>query len=182
MPKVDRRIRKSQEAIKSAVTELMAEKNFDDITLQDISDKADVSRGTIYLHYEDKYDLLDKLIDGHMNELSEICQSVSDLDWKESIIPWFTYLEHNYLFFSTMLASKGATQFRNRLVEYLSEDFKEEVHLSHARKSGLNEDVILQYVVMSYVGVVEWWLKNEMPHSPEVMSEQLGALIKMNLG
>lgn len=51
---VDRRIRKSQKAIKSAVIELMTEKNFDDITLQDISDRADVSRGTIYLHYVDK--------------------------------------------------------------------------------------------------------------------------------
>ncbi|WDQ30698.1 TetR/AcrR family transcriptional regulator [Paenibacillus marchantiae] len=182
MTKVDRRIRKSQEAIKAAVIELMSEKNFDDITLQDISDRADVSRGTIYLHYVDKYDLLDKLIDGHIQELSEICHSVSDLEWKESIVPWFTYLEQNYLFFSTMMASKGAGQFRNRLVEFLNEDFKEEVHLSQARKSGLSEDIILQYVVMSYVGVVEWWIKNEMPYPPEVMSEQLGELIKMNLG
>ncbi|MGX1829999.1 TetR/AcrR family transcriptional regulator [Paenibacillus taichungensis] len=182
MTKVDRRIRKSQEAIKTAVIDLMSEKNFDDITLQDISDRADVSRGTIYLHYVDKYDLLDKLIDGHIKELSEICHSVADLEWKESIIPWFTYLEQNYLFFSTMMASKGAVQFRNRLVEFLNEDFKEEVHLSQARKSGLSEDIILQYVVMSYVGVVEWWIKNEMPHPPEIMAEQLGELIKMNLG
>lgn len=181
MIKVDRRIRKSQEAIKTAVIELMTEKNFDDITLQDISDRADVSRGTIYLHYVDKYDLLNKLIDGHMEELSEICQSFADMEWKDSIIPWFKYLEQNYLFFSTMLASKGATQFRNKLVEYLTEDFKEEVQSSQVRKSGLSEDVILQYVVMSYVGVVEWWIKNEMSHTPEVMSEQLGVLIEMNL-
>lgn len=58
MSKVDRRILKSQEAIKKAVIELMAEKSFDDITIQDISDRANVSRGTIYLHYLDKYDLL----------------------------------------------------------------------------------------------------------------------------
>lgn len=51
MSKVDRRITKSQGAIKKAVTELMSEKSFDDITIQDIADKADVNRGTIYLHY-----------------------------------------------------------------------------------------------------------------------------------
>ncbi|MNC17857.1 Bacterial regulatory protein, tetR family [compost metagenome] len=51
MSKVDRRIGKTQEAIKNAVIELMSEKNFDDITIQDISDRANVSRGTIYLHY-----------------------------------------------------------------------------------------------------------------------------------
>ncbi len=68
MPKVERRIAKSQEAIKKALIELMSEKNFDDITIQDISDRANVSRGTIYLHYVDKFDLLDKLIGEHIHE------------------------------------------------------------------------------------------------------------------
>lgn len=54
------------------MTELMSEKKFDAITLKDISDRADVSRRTIYLHYEDKYDLLDKLIEEHINELREL--------------------------------------------------------------------------------------------------------------
>ena len=62
MPKVDRRITKSQEAIKKALIELMSEKSFDDITIQDIADRANVNRGTIYLHYLDKFDLLDKIM------------------------------------------------------------------------------------------------------------------------
>jgi AcrR family transcriptional regulator len=40
MPKIDRRITKSQEAIKKALIELMSEKSFDNITIQDISDRA----------------------------------------------------------------------------------------------------------------------------------------------
>jgi AcrR family transcriptional regulator len=78
MSKVDRRILKSQEAIKKAVIELMSEKNFDLITIQDISDRANVSRRTIYLHYMDKYDLLDKLIEEHINGLREICEPESE--------------------------------------------------------------------------------------------------------
>lgn len=54
MSKVDRTITKSQTVIKIAVTELMAEKSFDDITIQDIDDRANVNRETIYLHYTDK--------------------------------------------------------------------------------------------------------------------------------
>lgn len=61
MAKVDRRILKTQESLKKAVIELMTEKKFDDITIQNIADRANVNRGTIYLHYQDKYDLLDKL-------------------------------------------------------------------------------------------------------------------------
>lgn len=58
MTKVDRRILKTQDALKKAVIELMSEKNFDDITIQDLSDRANVSRGTIYLHYMDKYEII----------------------------------------------------------------------------------------------------------------------------
>lgn len=44
MTKRDRRVVKSQEAIKKAILELMTEKNFEDITIRDISDRANVNR------------------------------------------------------------------------------------------------------------------------------------------
>ncbi|ADO56627.1 HTH-type transcriptional repressor Bm3R1 [Paenibacillus polymyxa M1] len=54
------------------VIELTAVKNFDNITIQDIADQANVNRGTIYLHYQDKYDLLNQIMETHINELKEI--------------------------------------------------------------------------------------------------------------
>lgn len=108
MVKVDRRIAKTQEALKKAVIELMTEKNFDDITIQEIADRADVNRGTIYLHYQDKFDLLDRLIESHLNEMGEMDEWACELEWKDALVPYFEYFEKNYLFFSTMLASKGA--------------------------------------------------------------------------
>lgn len=178
---MDRRILKTQEALKKAVIELMSEKNFDDITIQDISDRANVSRGTIYLHYADKFDLLDKLIEEHINEMREICESTSEMDYKDANLPWFEYLERNYLFFSTMLASKGAPYFRNRFLEFLIEEFKDEVDTTKGKNHGLSGDVVLQFIVASYVGVVEWWIKNGMPYPPHVMAEQVGILLERNL-
>ncbi|MBD1380968.1 TetR/AcrR family transcriptional regulator [Metabacillus arenae] len=182
MSKEDRRIAKSQEAIKKAVIELMSEKNFDDITIQDISDRANVSRGTIYLHYVDKFDLLDKLIEEHINKLQEICKSVSEMNYKEANLPWFEYLEENYLFFSTMLASKkGAPSFRSQFHGFLMEEFKGEVNIKAGINYGLSEDIILQFIVTSHVGIVEWWIKNEMPYPPRFMAEQVGILLERNL-
>ncbi|WP_109687498.1 TetR/AcrR family transcriptional regulator [Tumebacillus permanentifrigoris] len=181
MSKVDRRILKSQEAIKKAFLELMSDKNFDDITIQDISDRANVSRGTIYLHYADKFDLLNKLIGEHINEMRKICHSASELDYHEGNLPWFAYLESHYLFFSTMLASKGAPSFRSQFTEFLIEEFKEEVDTTAGKNHGLHEDVLLQFIVTSYVGIVEWWITNGMPHPPHVMAEQVGVLLERNL-
>jgi AcrR family transcriptional regulator len=181
MPKVDRRIAKSQEAIKNAVIELMSEKSFDDITIQDISDRANVSRGTIYLHYLDKYDLLDKLIEEHINAMRVICESTAEMDFIDANLPWFEYLENHYLFFSTMLVSKGAPSFRRQFLEFLIEEFKDEMDIKKGKNHGLNEDVILQFIVTSYVGIVEWWITHGMPYPPRVMAEQVGILLERNL-
>ncbi|MFC0271461.1 TetR/AcrR family transcriptional regulator [Metabacillus herbersteinensis] len=178
---MDRRIGKFQEAIKKAVIELMTEKKFDDITIQDISDRANVSRGTIYLHYLDKFDLLDKLIEEHINELRELCESASEMDFIDANLIWFEYLESHYLFFTTMLASKGAPSFRSQFHQFLIEEFKDEVDITKGKNRGLNEDVVLQFIVTSYVGIVEWWFKNERPYSPQVMAEQVGILLERNL-
>lgn len=163
MAKIDRRILKTQEALKKAVIELMAEKNFDDITIQDLSDRANVSRGTIYLHYMDKYDLLDKPIESHINELRELCASAADMDFISGTLIWTEYLEKNYSFFSMMLASKGAPYFRNRFLDFLIEEFRHEVDVTKGKNQGLNEDVIVRFIASAYVGVVEWWFTNEKP-------------------
>ncbi|MFD0051987.1 TetR/AcrR family transcriptional regulator [Actinomycetes bacterium NPDC127524] len=181
MSKVDRRIAKSQIAIKNAVTELMSEKNFDDITIQDIADRADVNRGTIYLHYTDKYDLLDKMIEEHMDNLRELCQSASDMTFQEGNYVWYEYFERHYLFFSTMLASKGAPYFQSRFLDLVVEEFKPEVDIAGGKNKGLNEEVILQFFGSAVVGSVEWWFKNGMPLPARVMAEQTGTLLDRNL-
>ncbi|NHM29920.1 TetR/AcrR family transcriptional regulator [Neobacillus terrae] len=181
MSKVDRRIAKSQVAIKKAVTELMSEKSFDDITIQDIADRADVNRGTIYLHYTDKYDLLDKMIEEHMENLRELCQSASEMTFQEGNYVWFEYFERNYFFFSTMLASKGAPYFRSRFLDLVIEEYKAEVDNTEGKNKGLNIEVILQFFGSAIVGAVEWWFRNGMPLPARVIAEQTGALLDRNL-
>lgn len=61
--KEDRRIRKTRNMLKSSLAELMKEKDFKDITVKDIAERADINRGTFYLHYKDTYDLLEKVED-----------------------------------------------------------------------------------------------------------------------
>ncbi|UDI77406.1 TetR/AcrR family transcriptional regulator [Staphylococcus taiwanensis] len=67
----DRRIRKSQQAIKDAFIKLLHEHQFADITVQQIADLADINRGTFYTHYLDKYDLLEKMEDEHVDIVRE---------------------------------------------------------------------------------------------------------------
>jgi AcrR family transcriptional regulator len=178
MTKVDRRIAKSQEAIKNALIELMNEKHFDQITLQEISDRANVNRRTIYLHYTDKFDLLDKLIEEHINKLEELFEELSEVDFITSGQAIFEYFQKNYLFFSTMLVGGGSHNFRAQYIEFSVELLKGEVNTAEGKNKGLSDEIIVRFVSAAYVEVVEWWLKNEMPYPPRVMAEQVGLLIK----
>lgn len=178
MNKIDRRILKSQNAIKKAVIELMSEKSFDDITIQDISDKANVHRATIYLHYQDKFDLLDKLIEEHIQAMREISDWACEIDWRTATQAFFEYFERNHFFFSTMLASKGAPSFRSLFLQFIIEEFNDEVDPSLERNQELTKEVMLRFMGTAYVGVVEWWITNGMPCPPEVMAKQVGDLLE----
>ncbi|MEY8738426.1 TetR/AcrR family transcriptional regulator [Bacillales bacterium AN1005] len=181
MSMVDRRILKSQEAIKNAFIELMSEKSFDQITIQDIADRANVGRRTIYHHYMDKFDLLDKLIEEHINELRKLCESASEMDFVEGNLIWFEYFDGNYSFFSTILASSGAPSFRNRFLEFVIEELKEAVDIAQGKNQGLNKDVIVKFFGTAIVGIVELYFTNGLPEPAQVIAEQVGILLERNL-
>lgn len=61
--KIDLRIAKTKDAIKAAFIQLLQEKSFHAITVQNISDTARINKKTFYAHYQDKYDLLEQLVD-----------------------------------------------------------------------------------------------------------------------
>jgi AcrR family transcriptional regulator len=181
MVKVDRRILKSQEAIKNAFVELMAEKGFDKITVKDICNAANVGNRTFYLHYLDKYDLMDKLIEEHMQKLRMLCDPLSDISFKEAHIIWFEYLEEHYLFFSTMLLGQGAFSFRKHFLELVMEEIKSDESFSKGKNEGFSEAIILPFLGSAIVGVVESYLMKGIPDPIEEVAEQLGMLLERNL-
>lgn len=60
--KLDPRVRRTRKLLKSAFIELMTEQGFDSLTVQDITDRADINRATFYAHFTDKFDLHDQML------------------------------------------------------------------------------------------------------------------------
>lgn len=181
MANVDRRVKKSQEAIKNAFIELMSEKNFDHITIQDISDRANVGRRTIYDHYTDKFDLLNKLIEEHIYELRKLCKSAAELSFAEGNLMWFEYFERNYSFFSTMLSSKGAPVFRSHFLEFVIEELEDEIDVTEGVNKGLSKDLILKFFGAAIVEIVQAWITNGLTEPTQTVAEQVGTLLDRNL-
>src|SRR4051794_24642300 len=72
--KEDRRVRRTRDRLGDALVELLIQKPFDDITVQEVLDRAGVSRSTFYTHFRDKNDLFlsdsDEFLEGMATALS----------------------------------------------------------------------------------------------------------------
>lgn len=68
---IDRRTIRTKKMIRSALAELIDEKGFNNISVTDLTQRADINRGTFYLHYVDKYDLLERIENEIIQEIEE---------------------------------------------------------------------------------------------------------------
>ena len=176
---MDRRIPKTQKAILDAFVGLMAEKNFEQITINEIADRANVNRGTIYLHYTDKFDLLDQCIDMHVMRLFDACldSDASRMPSKAAMLRVFEYLEQHAAIYMTLMNNKGVTSFRSRLMDAILQGIDEQMD-GHIPSLEINKAITVQFLASAAVGVVEWWMTNSMPCPALDVVEQLWCLLE----
>lgn len=182
--KIDRRIAKTKEAIFRAFESLIAEKNFEDITINEIADRANVNRGTVYFHYQDKYDLLNKCMEENLNNIISVITTINsdgetvDLI-QDSFLPVIRYFQENQSFYASMLLNKGIPAFRVRMSEMVASHIT--IHMNmDGDNQNYSKEFLTQFMTSAFVGVIEWWILNGMPQSPEYFAEQLWGLLKRN--
>ena len=109
-PKIDRRILRTRDALGDALVALMHEKNFDQITVQHVLDRAGVGRATFYAHYRDKEDLF-------MSDVEEFFTMAASLLKRHSVSTkrlapireLFSHLRDVREFYLALVASGKAT-------------------------------------------------------------------------
>ena len=79
--KTDRRIQRTRQALRTALLELTKEKAYDSISIEEITERADVGRATFYLHYKDKEDLLLEQFSEMANEKVQLISEIPFTDW-----------------------------------------------------------------------------------------------------
>lgn len=167
MVKEDRRIQKTKAAISAALMSLLEEKDFSHISINDIAETANVNRGTIYFHYEDKYDLLNKLMDKKLEELKETCQSI-DLnsppqELKENFCAVYRFFDDNYRFFKLMLDNGTPARFQEKFKALLLNEMKRN---DNFHSKDVDKEFLLQFKASALSGIIEWWICEN--HNPTI--------------
>jgi AcrR family transcriptional regulator len=180
--KIDPRVIRTRALLHKAIIELITERGFDPITIQDITDRATLNRATFYLHYRDKNDLLFNVFDELIKEIVPTPSGVFDPEHPESAIPdverFFDHIAEYAGFYHALLGESGApfivARFRAyieglgmRWLQFLQPD-NENVPISL--------EIAANFIGSAYLGVIIWWLDNDMPYSSKYMADQLRRL------
>lgn len=181
MEKMDRRKTKSQQAIQSSFLAMLINEGFDDITVKNISEKADIGRKTFYLHYTDKYDLLDKIVEDHLACLREICDQKKEKDFIEGTVIWFTYFQQHKLFFASLFRSESTLSFRKKLLVFIMGEIDKKLDVNAPSNQGIDKHIILKFLGTAVLGVLESYVLEEVDGDIELVAKQVGRLVKRNL-
>ncbi len=175
---MDRRQRKTREAIFSAFLSLLSQKDFSQITVGEIIDKADVGRATFYAHFPTK-DFL----------LKELCEDLFCHIFDDAEHP-----EHRHLFACDAQDADFSHLFRhlmqndNQLLQLLTSPnndlflryFKELLHqmvlrqlpaLETEKSRKLPQGFWVNHICATFVETLRWWVENGMRESPEIVTE-----------
>ena len=181
----DRRVQKSKDAIQSSFFELLTEKNLNKITVAEICRRANIGRGTFYLHYIDVYDLYDKIeseLYAGLFQLFEDAFPTTDSKNSRKLSEGLTiYIEWYKDLFLLLIRADNSHSLQN-----LKSIFNEKVLLENRRlhpNGDLEYDAVESiFVVSGMVGVLEQWLADGMKIPRTEISTMLDRILcKINV-
>ncbi len=180
--KLDRRVLRTRQLLRDSLMDLMLEKGYDAITIQDITDRANLGRATFYLHYKDKEELLVKSLEAVFEDL--ISQMPPPGQWPLSdtgpIAVAFNHTAENADLYRIILSRQGGTTIPRRIRNYIAgyaEQFIAERVAEMETTPLVPVDVLAHYIAGSLLALVTWWLENDMPYRPEQMVQMYYQLV-----
>ncbi|WP_313018916.1 TetR/AcrR family transcriptional regulator [Acetoanaerobium noterae] len=187
----DERVIKTKKLIKTALSELIQEKGFDHVSITDLTQRANINRGTFYLHYQDKYDLLEKfeneVLDDINTNAENFIKSIKDIDFlgedfsneiKPFINKIFTYIKENYIIMKVILGPKSDMRFQNKIKKALNILLTEKGWDNYfdSQNTFVSKNYFISYLVSAHIGVIRQWIDSGMNESAENMAEMISKM------
>ncbi len=176
----DRRIQRTRQLLLNSLIELILEKGYETITVQDIIDRANVGRSTFYSHFRDKEDLLlsgsEKLRDVFEDFHVQFSPEKSNWDFSLAL---FQHAEEQRPAFKALLGKQAGAVVLNHIQKALTAVLKEHFQRTYPKKKQLVPlDVFVRYFVSTFLGLLTWWLDNDASDSAVQMNEYYQTLIE----
>ena len=181
----DRRVRKTKARLRQALTALMRQKDIKDITVKEITERADVNRGTFYCHYRDIYDMIAQTENALFEELEEVLDAYTTSDLRAGLIPIlediFRFVQANADFCGALLSGQRDSALFQRLYQVVYSKCLEEWGELYGLGRDPLRDYYMNFLVSGVVGLVQVWVSQGLRKSPEEMAALAEALIRWGI-
>ena len=180
--KADRRVQRTRQLLRQAIMELVEERGFDAVTIQDITDRANLGRTTFYTHYQSKEDLF---LDCHHEMVHHMIEGffVSDDLLNENgyagLAIHLGHIRENRALYYDIMRGSGSEVINRGLMNQLA------IHIENSLKAHFDEavssipfDVLAHYIAGAQMSLANWWIENRAPYSAEDIARMLYRLQK----
>lgn len=179
----NRSVRNTKARLYEALMQLMSERPITAISVKELTELADVNRGTFYFHYSDVYAMLSSIEDDFFTELSDVMsRSVPDPDTKFSYLAEiFRFVGENREFCSILLGENGDMQFLRRILAFVDEKCSS---LWSILIPGADEQTFQMYnsfIISGCIGLIRFWLNDGLKKTPEEISAVAVSMISSGL-
>lgn len=189
MGKIDPRVIKTRSKLKKAFLTLLSTHKLTEMNVKDLTQTADVTRGTFYLHYKDKETFIKIMMEELINEYFDtvifnvaLDEEKEELQPVLSLVHTFEYVGERPDFFTVLLKENDALvyqeAFSNQLFDYIQQH--------QAKNSGLNESKVPKELLMSFLtygllGYIDSWLVNGKIYANHFMATNLQKMLDSTL-
>ena len=179
----DRRVRRTRRQLREALLALVVERGYDRVTVQDVLDRADLSRATFYAHYRDKDDLLvgslAELLDAVRGAMAAYASAYATGDAPacggelSATRAMFEHVAANRSLYRGLLGSRAWTvllrHFREHFTGLAREHFRA-VIADRGSSPAVPVEVTAQCVGGALLALLTWWLESEAPLPAEQLA------------
>lgn len=181
--KLDRRKKYTQSVLKDSLMKILKEKQMSSITVKEICERADINRSTFYSHYNDQFDLLDKVEDEIIEDMTGYLSQFNykkEEDAIQMLEKLLEYFASKQEICQTLLNEKIDTTFQKKVMRFAKQFFIE----SWITDNNVDEDIteyLSIFVISGCIHMIRSWLNNRMDKSPKEMAQLINNLINKGL-
>lgn len=185
MTKPDRRVNHTREQLQKALIELIGERTYDAITIQEIADRANVGRTTFYLHYSTKDDLFMNCHEAIVTEFLSKPLFSHPLSHEELLSPnvplvktaAFRHLEEARTRLNSIFQGKDGSLILRRIRDLSAQKIEANLRAVFTETDSTTPfEVLANYLAGAQIALVQWWLEKRRSHTPEKMAQTLHRL------
>jgi AcrR family transcriptional regulator len=168
----DRRVQRTRKLLQDALFALILEKGYEAITVQDIIDRANVGRATFYAHFMDKQQLFLSGFEQLRVFLAQQHAAVAGSGARKLSfsLGMFEHVQDHLHLYRALVGKQSGAVMVQRMQQMITDLVREELAaLAPSDSPPIPREIVVQYMVSTFMGLLIWWADHEGPYTPAQM-------------